>query len=220
MDLRGKIAAVTGGSGGLGQYICQYMRAQGATVWAPSHATLDVTRPDSVGASLAALNANILINCAGVSRSAMSWKTSDENWAATLDTNLTGVFNCIRAVLPGMRERGWGRIINLSSVVGQTGVAGTSAYAASKAGISGLTRAVAAEAARKGVTVNALALGYFDAGMIRDVPAETRKRIVDAIPVGRLGRPEEVCGIIGFLCTDEAAYITGQTINVNGGLYS
>ncbi len=246
MDFSGSVVVVTGGSGGLGAPICRFMASRGASVAVLYHSNkqgaeelvgalrgqgrkaqafqVDVVLRESVDAAVGAIvsafgTVDVLINCAGISRSAVTWKAGEEDWASSLDINLTGAFHCMRAVLPIMREKGKGRIVNISSVVGQIGVPGTAAYAASKAGISGLTRATAAEVARRGITVNAVACGYFDAGIIADLPQDKLEKLLDTIPVGRLGRPEELCGTIGFLCTEEASYITGQTINVNGGLY-
>jgi NAD(P)-dependent dehydrogenase (short-subunit alcohol dehydrogenase family) len=246
MNLQGSVAYVIGATGGLGAPISRFLGEHGARVGAffrekqdradslleslegagvdARGYRIDVSKSDSVDAAIAKATAelgppDILINSAGLSRNSVTWKTRDEDWKTSLDVNLNGVFHCMRAVLPSMRERGRGRIVNIASIVGQVGIAGTAAYAASKAGISGLTRATAVEVAKRNITVNALALGYFDAGIIADVPPDLLAGIVGTIPVGRLGRTEELCHTIGFLCSEHAAYITGQTINVNGGLY-
>jgi 3-oxoacyl-[acyl-carrier protein] reductase len=217
--MKGKTILVAGGSGGLGAPLCAFLRGQGAYVLSPAHADMDVTDPASVMRAVdAAGRIDVLLYAVGVSRSAMAWKVSDADWETTLCSNLRGAFHCMRAVLPGMRQRGWGRIVTLSSVVGHVGVAGTAAYSASKAGLAGLTRAAAVEVAKKGITVNTLALGYFDAGIIRDVP--DTKPLLDTIPMGRLGREEDLCGVIGFLCSNASSYITGQTLHVNGGLFA
>jgi len=162
---------------------------------------------------------DILINNAGVTRSAMSWKLSAEDWNDTISVNLTGPFLCSKHALAGMRENGWGRIINITSVVAQAGMPGTVAYAASKAGLIGMTKSMAKEVAKKGVTVNALALGYFEAGMLYTIPEEMREGIRETIPMESFGDTATISQTIGFLCSEEAGYITGQTINLNGGLY-
>ena len=162
---------------------------------------------------------DILINNAGVTRSGMSWKLSLDDWQDTLAVNLTGPFLCTKHVLAGMRERGWGRIINITSVVAQTGFPGTSAYAASKAGLIGLTKSIAKETANKGVTANCLALGYFNAGMLFEIPEEMRENIRESIPQREFGETGTISTSIAFLCTDAAGYITGQTLNLNGGLH-
>lgn len=163
---------------------------------------------------------DVLINNAGISRSSVSWKTTSENWKKTLAVNLDAPFFLCKHVIPHMRKENSGRIINISSVVAQTGFIGTVAYAASKSGLLGLTNTIAREVASHGITVNALALGYFNVGMISDVPPEMQKEIIEQIPVGKLGDPATVVRTIEWLMSDEAAYVTGQTINLNGGLHS
>lgn len=163
---------------------------------------------------------DVLINAAGVSGSGMSWKLGLDTWKEAMDVNLTSPFLFTREVLPGMRNRGFGRIINLSSVVAFKGVPGTAAYAASKAGLEGFSRAVAAENASKGITINNLALGYFDAGMLYDIPQEIREQIKQTIPVGEFGNPNNITSIIRWIISEEANYFTGQTVQINGGLYS
>lgn len=163
---------------------------------------------------------DVLVNAAGVSGSGMSWKLDAEAWNETLAVNLSSPFFFMREVLPGMRSRGFGRIINLSSVVAFKGVPGTAAYAASKAGLDGLARAVAAEQASKGITVNNLALGYFDAGMLYDIPEEIRAQIRQSIPQGGFGHPHNVTSLIRWIISDESDYFTAQTVQINGGLYA
>lgn len=162
---------------------------------------------------------DVLINNAGVSESAMSWKTSDENWRKTLSVNLDAPFFLSKAVTPVMRANKFGRIINISSVVAVSGVMGTSAYAASKAGLIGLTKNLAKELAGFGITCNALALGYFDRGMINDVPDEQQQQIIENIPLKRLGKPSEIAHALRWLMDEEAGYVTGQTVHLNGGLF-
>lgn len=162
----------------------------------------------------------VLINNAGVSRDGMSWKLGSTAWQETLDTNLTGTFQVTQSVLPGMRQRGGGRILNIASVVGQRGIAGTAAYAASKAALGGFTRAVAKEVAARGITINDLVLGYFDAGMGALLPEAARQSTLASIPAGVFGDPEKLARIAIFLCSDACDYITGQQIVVDGGFLS
>lgn len=162
---------------------------------------------------------DILINNAGIFKDAVSWKMKKEDWDSVVATNLTGTFLCTKHVLPYMREKKYGRIINISSVVGQTGAFGTSNYAASKAGIIGFTKAIAREVALFGITVNCVALGYIDIGMGLRIPKEVREKIITQIPMQRFGTVEEVVSTITFISSNDASYITGQVIAVNGGYY-
>lgn len=162
---------------------------------------------------------DVLINNAGISKSAMSWKTELEAWKETMAINLDAPFLLSKEVIPGMRSNNSGKIINISSVVAQSGAIGTAAYAASKAGLIGLTKTLSKELAPNGITVNALALGYFNTGMIEDVPLLLRDSIIETIPLKALGEPETVCKTIEWLIADESNYITGQVINLNGGMY-
>jgi 3-oxoacyl-[acyl-carrier protein] reductase len=246
VDLTGHVALLTGSSGGLGRSIAlelakagcdvalHYFRHREAAETLREEVTAlgrravavgaDVRDPEQVEAMVrTALESlgriHFLINGAGVSRDAMVWKMKASDWDDVLRTNLSGAFNCTRAVLPVMREQGGGRIVSLASVVGQAGIAGTSAYAASKAGLMGFTRAVAREAAPKNVTVNALALGYFSAGVIHTLSTEMQQAVLRQIPFGRFGDPRHVGQLIVFLCSEAGSYITGQTININGGVY-
>ncbi len=163
---------------------------------------------------------DILINNAGVSHSAMSWKTDSEAWKNTLQINLDAPFFLSKAIIPHLREQKGGSIINISSVVAQTGYIGTAAYAASKAGLIGLTKTLAKELAHFQINANVLALGYFDKGMINEVPDNQITEILSLIPMNRLGEPELIVKTIEWLCSDAGRYVTGQTINLNGGLYS
>lgn len=162
---------------------------------------------------------DVLVNNAGIVRDAFLHKMPKEWWYEVINTNLNSVFICTRLVIEGMRERGWGRIINISSVNAHKGQFGQTNYAAAKAGIIGFTKALALECARKGITVNAIAPGYIDTPMLSGVREDIMQKIIESIPVGRLGLPEEVAAVVGFLVSDEASYITGATIDVNGGLY-
>jgi len=150
----------------------------------------------------------------------MSWKTDYDAWKETLAINLDAPFLLSKAIIPSMRSNKFGKIINISSVVAQTGAIGTAAYAASKAGLIGLTKTMSKELALNNISVNALALGYFKVGMIDDVPQEMQQAIIETIPKKELGNPSAVCKTIEWLISDEAEYVTGQIINLNGGMYS
>lgn len=163
---------------------------------------------------------DVVINNAGVSKSAMSWKTKTIDWAETIALNLTAPFHINKFATPHLRKQKWGRIINISSVVAQTGFVGTVAYASSKAGLIGMTKTLSQELASSGITVNALALGYFNTGMIDDVPESLRQDIIDKVPTKQLGEPKTIAQTIELLISDSGEFITGQTINLNGGLYS
>jgi NAD(P)-dependent dehydrogenase (short-subunit alcohol dehydrogenase family) len=162
---------------------------------------------------------DIVLNNAGITISEMSWKTNLSNWDKTIAINLTGPFLVTKHVLPHMRKNNFGRIVYMSSIVAQTGYIGASAYAASKSGLFGLVKTISKEVANKGVTINAIALGYFNAGMIDDVPEEMQKELKQAIPVSALGKPEELSELIKYIISEKSSYLTGQTINLNGGLY-
>lgn len=162
---------------------------------------------------------DVLINNAGISRNGMSWKLPSEAWNEVMAVNLSAPFFLMKAVIPGMRERNYGRIISISSIVGQAGMVGTAAYATSKAGLIGLTKTVAKETATSGISVNALALGYFDAGMISEVSPELQEQIIKQIPKNRLGETATILATIDWLLQPAADYVTGQTIGLNGGLY-
>ena len=245
--LRDKVAIITGSSRGIGKGIAIAFAKEGAKILInylsqedaarktmneiadKYHAEAEIVRADvskeeqvteMVRNTLKRFGSvDILINNAGSHRDSMTWKMDRNTWDEVISTNLTGVFLCTKHVLPIMREKCWGRIINMSSVVGQIGMFGASNYAASKAGLFGFTKAVAKEVANKNVTVNCVALGYADAGMNLRLPEEFRQTVMQGIPMKRFGKIEEICGPVTFLCTDDAAYITGQVINVNGGCY-
>ena len=162
---------------------------------------------------------DILINNAGFYRDSTVWKMSEDIWDEVVDINLKGTFNCTKAVVNHMRKQNYGRIINISSVVGQIGVFGTSNYSAAKAGLFGFTKAVAKEVANKGITVNALTFGYFDIGMLRRLPEDIQKMILAQIPMGRFGKLEEANETALFIASEGASYLTGQVIHLNGGYY-
>jgi NAD(P)-dependent dehydrogenase (short-subunit alcohol dehydrogenase family) len=234
-----KVMLITGASGGLGSSIAEFFQNQNYKL--VLHHNLnqpsiqrsddillhqaDLTKEIEVQKMIDAIigefgRLDIVINNAGISDSSISWKTSLESWEQTIATNLTAPFLVCKHAIPQMKINKWGRIINISSVVGQTGFIGTSAYTASKAGLIGLTKTLSKELSTSGITANNLALGYFNKGMIRDVPDDLRKEIEADIPLKRLGDPEAICNSINYLIENGSDYITGQTINVNGGLYT
>ncbi|MCU0605863.1 MAG: SDR family oxidoreductase [Candidatus Edwardsbacteria bacterium] len=224
---------ITGASKGIGLYLMgEFIREEQDVIGlfnstAPnknvgSMRRVDVADPADVAAFAAAIKKRngskmVLINCAGVNYNALAHKADPARWARLITVNLVGTFHVINALLPMMREQRYGRIINLSSVVAQKAVPGTSAYAASKAGLWGMTRAIAAENADRGITINNINLGYFDIGMISDVPTELREEVKRAIPSRALGEPSEILTTIKYLIS--CGYITGTSIDVNGGLY-
>ena len=160
---------------------------------------------------------DILVNCAGITRDASLGKLDKDEWDAVLATNLDSVFNVTKHVIGGMTQRGFGRIVNISSLNGVKGQFGQTNYSAAKAGMHGFTMALAREVARKGVTVNTVSPGYMNTRMVEAVPREILDRIVEEIPVGRLGDTREIAALVGFLCSDEAAFITGANYSINGG---
>lgn len=175
---------------------------------------------DMVGYVAARLGSvDVLVNNAGITRDRTLRKLPPEDWDRVLAVNLTGAFNCAQAVVEGMTERGWGRIVNVSSVVALTGNFGQANYAASKAGLLGLTKSLAREVARKGVTVNAVAPGFIATEMTAAMPPDVLARVIESIPLGEMGSAEDVANAVAFLASDEARYITGHVLSVNGGWY-
>jgi 3-oxoacyl-[acyl-carrier protein] reductase len=245
LNLSGKVAIVTGASRGIGAAIARTLAAQGATVVAAARgsnadatvaqilaqggkaesANVDVTDPATVEVVVAGSLArhgrvDILVNNAGIARDQLLLRMKRADWDEVLATNLTAAFTCTQAVLrPMIKQRG-GRIISISSVVGQMGNAGQVNYAASKAGLIGLAKALAREVASRGITVNVVAPGLIETDMTRALAAGTSEEWTTRIPLGRLGTPEDVANTVCFLASDEAAYITGQVIAVNGGMYT
>lgn len=234
-----KVILITGASGGMGNALATFFNRSNVSLALHSnirpvrvptsdrvaHFRADLQDEVQVREMIQAVlkrfgRIDVLINNAGVSRNAMSWKTEGDDWRETMAVNLDAPFYVSKYVIPGMRDQNWGRIINISSVVAQTGFVGTAAYAASKAGLIGLTKTLSKELISSGVTVNVLALGYFNVGMIEDVPEELRASVVSNIPANKLGDPETVYKTIEWLMLEESAYITGQTVNLNGGMYS
>lgn len=161
----------------------------------------------------------ILVNNAGITRDNLMMRMKDEEWNEVIDTNLNSVFRVTKACLRGMTKARWGRIVNISSVVGSMGNAGQANYAATKAGMDGFARALAREVGSRAITVNNVAPGFIDTDMTRELPQEQRDQLAQQIPLGRLGGPEEIAAVVAFLVSDAAAYITGETLHVNGGMY-
>ena len=245
LNLSGKVALVTGASRGIGAAIAKTLAAQGATVIAAARgsnaeptvaaiaarggkaeaASLDVTDPATVEAVVSGALAkhgriDILVNNAGIARDQLMLRMKRDDWDAVIATNLTAAYTCTQAVLrPMIKQRG-GRIITISSVVGQMGNAGQVNYAASKAGLIGMAKALAREVASRGITVNVVAPGLIDTDMTRALAAGPSDNWASQIPLGRLGTPEDVAHTVCFLASDEAAYITGQVVAVNGGMYT
>jgi len=238
-----RLALVTGGTGGIGNAICRRLLAGGYRVvtnyrnqekaerWQQTlldegHEVgiyvCDVGEYEQCAEVMARIEAehggvDVLVNNAGITRDTTMRKMSYEQWQAVLRINLDGVFNVTRPLLGGMLERGWGRIVNISSVNGQKGQIGQTNYAAAKAGMHGFTKSLALEVARKGITVNTVSPGYIATEMVMAVREEIRQQIVAQIPVGRLGQPEEIAAAVAYLVSDEAGFVTGSNLSINGG---
>jgi 3-oxoacyl-[acyl-carrier protein] reductase len=185
---------------------------------------LDVTSADSIKAAIAKTLADktridVLVNNAGITRDGLAMRMKPTDWDLVLKINLTGAFLCSQAVLPTMMKNRWGRIVNIASVVGQAGSAGQANYAASKAGLIGVTKTLAQEMASRNITVNAVAPGYIDTDMTKVLPDEVRAKILASVPLGRMGKPEDIAAAVKFLASEDAGYITGQVLAVNGGMY-
>lgn len=235
----GRVALVTGGTRGIGGAISRSLRDAGRDVIAAyagnEHAArefeantgiktvkVDVSNFDQVQEVAARIKADmgpieILVNNAGITRDSTMHRMTFEQWKEVIDTNLSGVFNCSRAVIEDMRENNFGRIVNIGSINGQAGQYGQVNYAATKSGIHGFTKALAQEGAAKGITVNAIAPGYVDTDMVRAVPPGVLEKIIARIPVGRLGHAEDIARGVIFLTADNAGFITGSTLSINGG---
>jgi acetoacetyl-CoA reductase len=240
-----RVALVTGGMGGLGEAICIKLAALGdrvVTTYSPNNNKAqewlrrmndmgygfkaypcDVTDFDSCQTCIEQIvrdlgPVDVLVNNAGITRDMTFKKMAKGDWDAVIRTNLDSVFNMTKQVMDGMVERGWGRVINISSVNGQKGAFGQTNYAAAKAGMHGFTKALALEVAKKGVTVNTISPGYIGTKMVMAIPQEVLdSKILPQIPMSRLGKPEEVAGLVAYLASDEAAFVTGANISINGG---
>jgi acetoacetyl-CoA reductase len=237
---------VTGGSRGIGRAICLAFADSGENVaffYLQNHEAAGVTaaalrergveaRPlcvdvsdhTAVSAAFEAMESehleiDVLVNCAGITLDRSLPKLSHDLWSRVIDTNLTGCFNCSQGVVSNMRDRNYGRIVNISSIIAQTGNVGQGNYSAAKAGMIGLTKSLALETARYDITVNAVCPGFVDTEMVQAVPQEIREQIIERIPKHRFGLPEEVARLVTFIAAPDSGYITGQQFNVNGGLY-
>jgi 3-oxoacyl-[acyl-carrier protein] reductase len=243
--LQGQIALVTGASRGLGRAIALELGAQGATVIGTATSAegaakiqkaldaasitglgvaLDVTDAAACEALLAEVESkfggiSVLVNNAGITRDNLALRMKDDEWDAVIETNLKAVFRLSKLVMRGMMKARFGRIINITSVVGEAGNPGQANYAAAKAGVAGMSRALAHELGSRNITVNCVAPGFIDTDMTRALPEAQREALLDKIPLGRLGQPEEIAATVAFLASPRAGYITGSTLNVNGGMY-
>jgi 3-oxoacyl-[acyl-carrier protein] reductase len=216
-------AIVTGGTRGIGAAIADRLEADGWDVARLGRADADVGDRDAVMAAFARVRVArgpilALVNNAGIRADGLAISMDHDDWSSVVDTNLTGAFNCTKAALPDMLKARYGRIVNVSSVVAQRANPGQANYVAAKAGLLGLTRTVAREMARKGVTCNAITPGFIATDMTADLVASANGELAAAIPAGRIGRPDEVAAAVSFLVSDEAAYVNGATLSVDGGL--
>jgi 3-oxoacyl-[acyl-carrier protein] reductase len=244
VTLEGKVALITGGARGIGRAIALRLARDGVRIAIGDllreeglntqkeveeagseamFATLDVTDEASVKDAVAQVESrwgriDILANNAGITRDRLLLRLAEQDWDAVLDVNLKGAYLCSRAVLPLMLRQRWGRIVGTASVVGLAGNPGQTNYAASKAGLIGFTKALAREVATRNITVNAVAPGYIETQMVQTLSEKVQEAILGQIPMGRFGTPEDVAGVVAFLCSEEASYITGHVINVDGGM--
>jgi 3-oxoacyl-[acyl-carrier protein] reductase len=245
MSMNDKVALVTGASRGIGAAIAEQLGKAGAIVVGTATSEsgaekisatfaergirgagkiLNVTDAESVANLLKAVTEEfgapaILVNNAGIAKDNLLMRMSDDEWFDVVNTNLSSVFRLSKGVLRGMMKARWGRIINISSVVGAMGNPGQSNYAATKAGVSGFARSLAAEVGSRGITVNTVAPGFIDTDMTKVLPEEQKQQLLSRIPLGRLGAPEEIAAVVVFLASDAGGYISGETIHVNGGMY-
>ena len=245
MSIKDKVALVTGASRGIGAAIADHLGEQGAIVIGTATSeggaekisarlkekgingagmVLNVTDADSVADLLKAVQADfgapaILVNNAGITKDNLLMRMKDDEWFDVINTNLSAIYRLSKACLRGMMKARWGRIINISSVVGSMGNAGQSNYAATKAGVGGFARALAKEVGSRGITVNTVAPGFIDTDMTKELTEEQKSLMLSQIPLDRLGQPEEIAAVVAFLAGDAGGYITGDTIHVNGGMY-
>jgi len=244
MRLEDKVAIVTGGSRGIGKQICLRLAREGAkiAIFDIEEASLkevaaqikdigsevlplgvDISNFEKVDRAVKKVidrfeRTDILVNNAGVNEDKLLLRMREEDWDKVLQVNLKGTFNCLRAVIRTMVKQREGRVINISSVIGLRGNIGQANYAASKAGIIGLTKSVAKEVGRYGITVNAIAPGFIDTSMTEKLQEKEKEKFISQIPAGRMGKPEEVANLVSFLASDEAGYITGEVIKIDGGM--
>lgn len=245
MNLNDKVALVTGASRGIGAAIAEHLGKAGAVVIGTATSAagaekisarfaelgirgagkvLNVTDADSVAALLKEVGDEfgapaILVNNAGITKDNLLMRMSDDEWFDVINTNLSSIYRLSKGVLRGMMKARWGRIINISSVVGAMGNPGQSNYAATKAGVSGFARSLAAEVGSRNITVNTVAPGFIDTDMTKVLPEEQKQQLMSRIPLGRLGSPDEIASVVVFLASDAGGYISGETIHVNGGMY-
>lgn len=245
MSLGNEIALVTGASRGIGKAIAAELGNRGATVIGTATSAkgaegisaalsasghrgsgkeLNVTDPDSIAALMKSIQEEfgaptILVNNAGITRDNLLMRMKDDEWDSVIETNLTSAFRMSKACLRGMMKAKHGRIVTITSVIGATGNPGQANYAATKAGVIGFTKSLAREIGSRGVTVNAVAPGFIDTDMTRELPEAQQQALLEQIPLGRLGAVEDIANAVAFLCSADAAYITGETIHVNGGMY-
>ncbi|MDF1832518.1 MAG: 3-oxoacyl-ACP reductase FabG [Porticoccaceae bacterium] len=245
MSLEGKVALVTGASRGIGVAIADTLGKAGATVIGTSTSEggaeqisarfteqqiqgrgikLNVTDGEAVAEVIKSITADfgaptILINNAGITKDNLLMRMKEDEWSDVIDTNLNAIYRLTKACAKGMTKARWGRIINISSVVGSMGNAGQSNYAATKAGVAGFGRALAKELGSRNITVNTVAPGFIDTDMTKELPEASREAMLSGIPLARLGQPEEIASVVAFLAGDGGAYISGETIHVNGGMY-
>ena len=236
-----RVALVTGGTRGIGRAICERLKADGMLVAAGYSGNDEAAAACARDLGIMAVKGNVgnfmdckhaaekvaaelgpidvLVNNAGITRDGVFHKMTSEQWSEVIRVNMDSLFNMTRQVIEGMRDRGWGRVVNISSINGQKGQMGQTNYSAAKAGMIGFTKALALENARKGVTVNCIAPGYIDTEMVQAVPEKVLEGIIAQIPVGRLGRGEEIADMVAFLAGENAGYVTGATLALNGGQY-
>lgn len=245
MSEQPKVALVTGASRGIGRAIAQQLAADGYIVVGTATSdggaqqitaylqdagnagcgmTLNVGDPDSVDAVIKAITGQygaplVLVNNAGITRDNILMRMKPEEWSDVIDTNLSALYRVSKACLRGMTKARWGRIVNITSVVGAMGNIGQSNYAATKAGAEGFSRALARELGSRSVTVNCVAPGFIDTDMTRELSDQQRELMLSQIPLGRLGAPEEIAALVAFLCSENAGYITGETVHINGGMH-